>query len=202
MKNFDRGFSMFNSKTRTNLIASLLGLAVIGLSPAAFAESGAFLGASVGTATVSADVPDPIDPGFADINFDEDDFAWKVYGGYAWDLPILDLGVELGYFDLGSPSVDFAGDEFGIGVSGYSAFVLAGVNLGPVGLFIKGGMASWDADLLLAGLRGSESGSDPAYGVGLRLTFGSLEVRGEYEVFDIENADDVYMASLGLAWRF
>jgi outer membrane immunogenic protein len=193
---------MFKSKTRTTMIASLLGLAVLSLSPAAFAESGPFIGASVGTATVSADVPDPIDPGFADINFDEDDFAWKVYGGYAWDLPILDLGVELGYFDLGSPSADVVGEKVGISVSGYSAFALAGVNLGPVGLFIKGGIASWDANLLIADLRGSDSGSDPAYGIGLRLTFGSLEVRGEYENFDIADADDVYMATLGLAWRF
>ena len=60
---------MFNSKTRTKLIASLLGLAVFSLSPMAFADSGPFLGGSVGTATVSADVPDP---GFGnDINFDE-----------------------------------------------------------------------------------------------------------------------------------
>jgi outer membrane immunogenic protein len=202
MQNIDRGFNMFNSKTHGNLIVSLLGLAALSLSPAAFADSGAFIGASVGTATVSADVPDPIDPGFADINFDEDDFAWKVYGGYAWDLPVIDLGVELGYFDLGSPSTDVGGLPVGISVSGYSAFALAGVNLGPVGLFIKGGMASWDADLQIADLRGSEDGSDPAYGVGLRLTFGSLEVRGEYEVFDIDDADDVYMATLGLAWRF
>ena len=193
---------MFNSKIRSNMIVSLLSLAILSLSPAAFAESGPFIGASVGTATVSADVADPTDPGFADINFDEDDFAFKVYGGYAWDLPVLDLGVELGYFDLGSPSASVGAETVGISVSGYSAFALAGVNLGPVGLFLKGGMASWDADLLIADLSGSESGSDPAYGVGLRLTFASLEVRAEYEVFDIDDADDVYMATLGLAWRF
>ena len=193
---------MFNSKIRSNMIASFLGLVVLGLSPAVFAESGPFIGASVGTATVSANLADPIDPGFADINFDEDDFAWKVYGGYAFDLPVLDFGLELGYFDLGSPSVDVLGQELGIAVTGYSAFALAGVNLGPVGLFIKGGIASWDADLVIADLRGSESGSDPAYGVGLRFTFASLEVRGEYEVFDIADADDVFMATLGLVWRF
>ena len=89
MLNTDRGFTMFNSKTRNTLIASLLGLAVFSLSPAAFADSGPFLG-----------------------------------------------------------------------------------------------------------------GSDPAYGVGLRFTLGSIEIRGEYEVFDIEDADDVYMASAGLVWRF
>jgi len=191
---------MTNSKARSKLIASLLGLTVLSLSPAAFADSGLFIGASAGTATVSAVVPDP---GFGnDIDFDEDDFAWKVFGGYALDLPVIDLGVEIAYFDLGSPTVDILGDEAGISISGYSAFALAGVNLGPVGLFIKGGMASWDADLVIAGLRGSEDGSDPAYGAGLRLTFGSVEVRGEYEVFDIDDADDVYMATLGLVWRF
>jgi hypothetical protein len=193
---------MSNSKTSSNLIASLLGLAVLSLSPAAFADTGPFIGASVGTATVSADVPDPIDPGFADINFDEDDFAWKIYGGYAWDLPVIDLGVELGYFDLGSPTFGAGAEQVGISVSGLSAFALLGVNLGPVGIFVKGGMASWDADLVSGDLSGSEDGSDPAYGVGLRLTFGSLEVRGEYEIFDIDDADDVYMATLGLAWRF
>lgn len=202
MINIDRGFTMFNSKIRSNMIISLLSLALLSLSPAAFAESGPFIGASVGTATVSADVADPTDPGFADINFDEDDFAFKVYGGYAWDLPVIDFGVELGYFDLGSPSASVGAETVGISVSGYSAFALAGVNLGPVGLFLKGGMASWDADLLIANLTGSDSGSDPAYGVGLRLTFASLEVRAEYEIFDVADADDVYMATLGLAWRF
>jgi hypothetical protein len=191
---------MFNSKTRTNLLASLLGLAIFSLSPAAFADSGFFVGGSAGSATVSADFPDP---GFGnDVNFDEDDFAWKVFGGYAFDLPVIDLGVEIGYFDLGSPSVDTLTGEYGASVSGVSAFALAGVNLGPVGLFIKGGMTSWDADLVIADLPVAEDGSDPAYGVGLRLTFGSLEVRGEYEVIDIADADDVYMASLGLVWRF
>ncbi len=191
---------MFNSKTRTTLIASLLGLGVLSLSPSAFADSGPFIGASVGNAAVSAELADP---GIgSDINFDEDDFAWKVYGGYAFDLAVIDFGLELGYFDLGSPSADVLGENVGIAVSGFSAFALAGVNLGPVGLFIKGGLASWDADLVIADLRASEDGSDPAYGAGLRFTVGSVEIRGEYEVFDIDDADDVYMGTLGLAWRF
>ena len=191
---------MFKSTLRSNLIGSLFGLAILGMSSTAIADSGFFLGGSVGTATVSADVPDP---GFGnDINFDEDDFAWKVYGGYAFDLPVIDLGVELGYFDLGSPTMDVAGGKAGIGVSGYEAFALLGVNLGPVGVFVKGGIASWDADIFIANVRGSEDGSDPAYGVGLRFALGSVEIRGEYEILDIENSEDVYMASAGLVWRF
>lgn len=191
---------MSDSKLSAKLIGSILVLGAFALSPAAYADSGFFIGGNVGSATVSADVPDP---GFGnDINFDEDDFAFKVYGGYAFDLPIIDLGVELGYFDLGSPTADVAGQDVGIAVSGYHAFALAGVNLGPVGLFLKAGMSSWDADLFVDDLVGGEDGSDPAYGVGLRFTLGSVEIRGEYEMYDIDDADDVYMASAGLVWRF
>jgi len=193
---------MSDSKLSAKLFGSILLFGALAASPAAVADSGPFIGASVGTATVSASLPDPLDPGFANVNFDEDDFAWKIYGGYAFDLPVIDLGVEIGYFDLGAPTASIGNDVLGISVTGYSAFALAGVNLGPVGLFLKAGMASWDADLLAGALSGSEDGSDPAYGVGLRLTFSSLEVRAEYEQLDISDADDVYMASLGLAWRF
>jgi hypothetical protein len=191
---------MFDYKNIAKTFGAILALAALGLSPAAYADSGFFLGANVGNATVSADIPDP---GFGpDINFDEGDFAWKVYGGFAFDLPVIDFGVELGYFDLGGPTMDVAGENLEIGVSGISAFALAGVNLGPVGVFLKAGMASWDADLSLAGISASEDGSDPAYGFGLRFMLGSVEIRGEYEVIDVDNTDDVYMASAGLVWRF
>ncbi|MGI9201799.1 MAG: outer membrane beta-barrel protein [Woeseiaceae bacterium] len=193
---------MISIKFLARLIASMTAAAALAFSPAAFADSGPFIGVSVGNATVSADIPDPVDPGFNDINFDDSDFAWKVHGGYAFDLPLLDLGVELAYFDLGSPTMDIADQKLGIDVTGIAAYGLAGLNIGPVGVFLKYGFAQWDAKLALAGLSASEDGSDPAYGAGLRLTFGSLEVRGEYEVIDIEDTDDVYMASLGLVWRF
>ncbi|MDH4125539.1 MAG: outer membrane beta-barrel protein [Gammaproteobacteria bacterium] len=191
---------MFDSKMCTSVLAAGLAFAALSFSPVAFADSGFFLGANVGNSSVSAEVEDP--GGGGDISFDEGDFSWKVYGGFAFDLPLIDFGVELGYFDLGGPSVDALGDELSIDVSGLSVFGLAGVNLGPVGVFAKAGVASWDAELALAGLSASEDGSDPAYGVGLRFTLGSLEIRGEYEVIDIDDVDDVYMASAGVVWRF
>ena len=119
---------MFDYKTTAKTLGSILALAALSLSPAAYADSGFFLGANVGNATVSAEIPDPFFGN--DINFDEDDFAWKIYGGYAFDLPLIDFGVELGYFDLGGPTMDVAGENLEIGVSGISAFGLAGVNLG------------------------------------------------------------------------
>jgi len=191
---------MLNSKTCTNLIAALLGLSAISLSSVASADSGFYLGGSVGNSSVSAEIPDP---GLGnDINFDDGDFAWKAFGGFVFDLPLIQLGVEAGYFDLGGPSENVLTEKAEIAISGWEAFGVAGIDLGPVGVFLKYGMVSWDADLNLGDLKGTEDGSDPAYGAGLRFMLGSLEIRGEYEVLDISDADDVSMLSAGVVWRF
>jgi len=36
----------------------------------------------------------------------------------------------------------------------------------------------------------------------MKFGVGSLEVRGEYEIYDIEDSEDVAMLSVGLVWRF
>jgi hypothetical protein len=187
------------------LFRSLLGLTVLGLSPAAFADSGFYVGGSIGSGTISADVEDPSQG--PDFNFDENDFAWKAYGGYNFDLAVIDLGIEGGYVDLGSPSGTFLGQNVEISATGWDAFALAGIELGPVGVFVKAGVISWDADFVadvpqVGRISDSDDGSDPAYGAGVRFSLGSFEIRGEYELFDIDGSDDVYLLSVGLVWTF
>ncbi len=193
------------ARPRAMLFCSLLGLTVLGLSPAAFADSGFYVGGSIGSGTISADVPDANQPGF--FNFDENDFAWKAYGGYNFDLAVIDLGIEGGYVDLGSPSGAFIGQNVEISATGWNAFALAGIELGPVGVFVKAGVISWDADFVadvpvIGRIADSDDGSDPAYGAGLRFSLGSFEIRGEYEYFDIDGSNDVYLLSAGLVWTF
>ena len=80
---------------------------------------------------------------------------------------------------------------------------LAGLELGPIGVFAKAGFIAWDADLSLDGVnQGDESGTDPAYGVGVRFSLWSAEVRAEYEYFDVGDIDDLTMVSVGVAWTF
>jgi len=180
-------------------LALAVGLASVG---DARAESGFYLGGSVGDATISADVPDgKLGDTF---KFDESDFGWKAFGGYNFDVAFMDFAIEGGYVDLGSPSgTSPLGSTLGIDVAGWDAFALAGFKLGPVGLFAKAGMISWDADSTFDGVdAGGDSGSDPAYGVGARFILGGFEIRGEYEMFDISDAQDVYMLSLGVAFKF
>ena len=70
-----------------------------------------------------------------------------------------------------------------------------------VGVFGKVGMVMWDGDLEALGETFSDDGTDPAYGIGARMKFGSLEVRAEYEIFDFDLAD-VDMLSASGVWTF
>lgn len=189
------------------LVASFVAITGLGLAGPAHAESAAYIGGSVGDATVQVDVPDAenIDNVF---EFDESDFAWKAFGGFDFDLTVVDLAIEGGYVDLGSPSgpvadIDIGEDiEIGLDVSGWDVFGLVGFELGPIGIFGKAGVISWDADTTIEAIETGDDGTDPAYGVGARFKLESFEIRGEYEYFDIDSAEEVYMLSAGVVFRF
>lgn len=174
----------------------------LSLALTAQAESGFYVGGSVGDATVQAEVPDEDNIGDV-FSFDESDFAWKAFAGYNFDLTVFDLAIEGGYVDLGAPSGDITGTSVELDLGGWDVFGLAGVQLGPIGVFAKAGLISWDIEATVEGIdAGEDDGTDPAYGVGARFSVGSFEIRGEYEMFDLDNVDDVYMLSAGVVWTF
>jgi len=166
--------------TRLRGLAALAALAGILVGPAAYADSGFYIGGSLGDADVEVN----------DFGFDESDSAWKGFAGYIVDMPVVDFGVEVAYVDLGTSSE----------MTASSAVGMAGLGYGLFGVFAKGGFVSWDTKFAVGGLL--DSGSDSAYGLGFRLTFSSVEVRAEYERFDIADIDTLDMLSLGVLWRF
>jgi len=175
--------------TRLRGLAALAALAGILVGPAAYADSGFYIGGSLGDASVEVD----------DFGFDENDSAGKVFGGFILDMPVVDFGVEAAYVDFGAPSVTGASGPYEL--DAISAFGMAGLDYGLFGFFAKAGLVKWDDKIT------RNSGSDPAYGLGFRLMFSSVEVRAEYEIFDIPNIatvdiDTVDMLSLGILWRF
>lgn len=163
------------------------------------ADSGPYIGASIGQADTDVD--------FGSGDFDDDASAWKVFGGYNFDVLLVNLGLEAAYMDFGSTS-----DQVGIGTihldtDAYAGFGVVGLDLGVIGLFAKAGMARWDMDSRVPMLgRGGDSGTDPAYGIGARFTLRSIELRAEYEYFDIDvdggGSSDLSMISAGVAWTF
>ncbi len=164
------------SLKRVRMLVICLAASFLGMPAAvvAGAESGLYIGVGVGDASVK------------DSNFDASDSAYKVFGGYNIGfIPLVDFAVEASYVDFGKPSTS-AGS---IDVSGYNAFGLAGLSFGPFGIFAKAGMLSWDSDATFGASSTSESGSDPAYGLGARLAIGSFSVRAEYEVYDLDGVD-------------
>jgi outer membrane immunogenic protein len=189
-------------KRKRYFVTLMLSLALVPLGAVQAAESGFYLGGSIGQA--SFDVPTDI----TEIpSFNEDDTGYKVFGGYNFNIGIINLGVEGGYVDFGNPSARFNTAVLSIDADGWNVWGIGGVNLGPFDVFAKVGVVSWDASISVTGLDPglgslSDSGSDPGYGLGARISFGRLAVRGEWEVYEIEDTDDVSMFSVGLAWRF
>jgi len=151
------------------------------------ADSGFFIGLGVGESTVESG------------DYSESDSAYKVLGGYNFGVvPLIDLAVEASYVHFGNPSTDVTSVE----VTGLDAFGLAGLSFGPFGIFVKAGLIDWGIDTTEGTVTNSESGTDPAYGLGARLAFGSFSVRAEYEYFDLDSDVDVGLASISAIYTF
>ena len=185
-----------NGRLPLPTVAAVL-LGFVAFSPVD-SHAGGYIGGSIGQSYIEVDTGDPTIPS----NFDEEDFGFKGFVGYEFNLPV-NLGIEASYVDFGAPSGDIAGTQIEVDANGFAAYGTIGFDLGPLGVFGKYGVISWDADLSIDGFdAGSDDGTDAAYGVGVKFGLGSVDIRGEYELFDIEDSEDVAMLSVGIVWSF
>lgn len=165
-------------------------------------QSGWYAGASAGTSVLELERGDGTANAFA---FDEEDTAWKVFGGYRWDSPSFLFAVEGGYVDLGDPPAVFPDLSVQLDAAGVTLWSLAGVNLGPCSLFAKLGGIAWGIDGVATGMttqRFDEDGVDLATGFGVRVELDALELRAEVESFDIADTESAQLLSVGLGWTF
>jgi hypothetical protein len=155
------------------------------------AESGIYLGAGAGNSNIKG----PVD----EENFDLETNGYKLILGYNFGIvPLVDLAVEGSYVDMGDESDGVTT----FSQSSLNGFGLAGLSFGPVGLFAKLGLSSWSADATARGVKKSVSGTDPVYGIGARLQIMKVSGRIEFEYYDQNNFDDVYMSSISLLYTF
>ena len=170
--------------------AALLTLPVL---PAVAADNGFYLGGSVGQANLKID--DLTDNTFADDDFDGDDLSYKLIAGIR---PLDWLGVEAAYVNFGEPEDTVLGQKLKADGDGISAFAVGFLPTGPVDLFAKVGLISWDSKI-----SGSfdDDGTDLAYGVGAQFRVLGLSIRAEYEKFDISDVD-LDMISVGVTYTF
>jgi outer membrane immunogenic protein len=177
------------------LLATSLALAVCSLPLTSWAgsESGLYIGGSIGQSSVEQEIAE-------DYTFDEEDTGYKLMLGYNFGvLPLLDLGIEADYRDFGTFESD---GVVRVDVVAYDLFGVIGVNLGPVGLFGKVGYSDSDIDSVLEDVKYTDSESATAYGVGAKVQLGSIALRAEYEVFDMDDVDDLNMLSIGATVTF
>jgi hypothetical protein len=177
---------------------------VIGATPA-MAKNGVYVGASIGQSTLE----------ITDFNLDLDNFdykadttSYKIIVGYRL---FGFFAVEGSYVDFGTLS-DATTDIEGVPVEvetdlkGLDVFAMGMLPLGIADLFAKLGVVSWDADYraLINDVSSFDSGSgtDMVYGIGAQVRFKGLAARLEVEFFDVAEADNLYLISLGATYTF
>jgi OOP family OmpA-OmpF porin len=164
-------------------IFAFLATATLAIAPAvSSAQSGPYVGGGLGYFSV--------DTG----SFDGSDTSWKLFGGYRMNQY---FATELEYIDGGSP--DDSGFE--VSVDGFNLSVLGSWPFNEqFSAFAKLGVFFWDAEFRGPG---DDSGEDFSWGIGADFNFtDNLTVRGEYQMFEIEDTDSVDLAALSLIYRF
>lgn len=162
------------------LLASTAGMA---------ADNGIYLGASIGDANID------IDQGLAQVN--SDDTGFKFIAGIR---PLDWFAVEASYVNFGEAE----DGPLAANTDGISAFGVFFLPVGPIDMFVKGGLISFTNTVELDGFGDiyREDGTDLAYGVGVQFRLLSLAVRAEYEKFDIDDVKDANMLSIGVTYTF
>lgn len=195
------------------VIATATLLALTGAWSAAQAadenDRGFYVGAGVGQFNVQIDDVD--DTNEAIERLDDDDAAWKAFGGYRFN-PYLSL--ELAYIDFGGPEDSFSSSgssgDYKVELSGFAPYIIGTLPVGPIELFAKAGYYFYDVDVTadfddLGGdvFKSSDSDEDFLYGFGIGATFFQhLNARLEYEKIDSDAVDDADALWLSAAWRF
>jgi len=179
-------------------------LALSLLATGASAQTGFYVGGGIGLTDQQVTL-DPIGDLTQIALEDRDGLAWKVFAGLNLDVPFIDLAIEAGYVDLGSPAAAVPGaSEASVDTTGFDAFAIAAWDVGPAAVFGKVGLVAWDLDVTTdpPAVDVGESGTSFAGGVGARFNFGSLQLRGEAEYFAIDEVDDSWLLSTSLVWLF
>jgi len=202
--------------------------ALLASAPAFAADdSGFYVGAGLGTFSLQSEAIS-LDAGGLEVDtgrdFDGSDFAFKILGGWQWNKYIA---FEAEYFDGGNPDdkFDFSYSDPEVEFDGQltveaetTGWIFSALGIWPLGdsfnLFAKLGFVMWDVegrgvikvpdfDIQESGSLGSESGTDFAWGLGGTWNFtDNMGVRAEYQQFELDEFNNVNLASASFIYKF
>ena len=189
------------------IAAAFSALAVAAATPA-FAQdetAGFYLGGGAGQFNAQIDDVDEVDD---TVNgWDEDDTAYKFFAGYRMNRF---LSFELDYINLGEPSgAVVPGRNIDAAVDGFAPYVIGTIPLGQwFEVYGRLGYFFYDATLGVENevddrVEFDEESEDLVYGAGIGANIGErLNIRFEYERFDLQGVDDADSLWLTAAWKF
>ena len=192
------------------LATALTVLGAAAMAPAAFSQEqtetrGFYLGGGVGQFNAGIDDVDQIDNTVD--RWSEDDTAYKFFAGYRLNRF---LGFEVAYVNLGEPSGNTVpGFNVDSSVDGFAPYVVGTLPLGPYfEAYGRLGYYFYDAttgvtDTLDNRVEFDEESQDLVWGAGIGANLGEkVNLRFEYERFDLKGLDDADALWLTAAWRF
>ncbi|HSG98377.1 MAG TPA: porin family protein [Woeseiaceae bacterium] len=160
------------------------------------ADSGLFIGGSVGSTTLDESIDGTV--------FDDNATAFRLVTGYQFgDM----LGLEIGYQDFGELDETVDGPipvQASISADGWTAGATLDLPLGDrFSLFGRAGYFFWDADVVVDGLAVDVPGDEnPYFGAGARLNLGSnFSLIGDWSRFELDDLD-TDVISIGFQYRF
>jgi len=183
-------------KSKTLWLASLAAASMV-IPGIAAADSGPYIGGSIGSAT--------FDDGFDDVNLDANSSAYRIVGGFQFgDL----FGLEIGYQDFSDLDeivvVGPISSLTRIAAEGWTAGGTLDLPLSDnFSLFGRAGVFFWDVDVSIDGFSiDVPSDENPYYGAGARLKVSSnLSLIGDWSRFELNDVD-TDVISIGLQYRF
>lgn len=190
------------------IASAVAALVVAAAAPAAYAQdenAGWYLGGGVGQFNAQIDDIDDVDATVDD--WDNDDTAYKLFAGYRMNNF---LAFELAYMNLGEPSGSVVpGVNFDAAVDGFAPYVVGTIPLGNwFEVYGRLGYYFYDATLGVENeidgrVEFDEESEDLVYGAGVGAKIGEkLNIRFEYERFDLQGVDDADSLWLTAAWKF
>jgi OOP family OmpA-OmpF porin len=189
----------------TAALATLSLAAVPAFSQTQTETSGWYLGGGVGQFNAQIDDVDQVDNAID--KWDEDDTAYKVFGGYRFNRF---LSFEADYINLGKPSgAVVPGFNLDQSVDGFAPYVIGTIPIGPwFEVYGRLGYYFYDANQRQRSeangdLQFDEESQDLVWGGGIGANIGEkLNLRLEYERYDLKRLDDADSLWLTAAWRF
>lgn len=185
---------------RSKHLAATALLALLLAAPAVQAGQ-PYAGGSLGRASLEGS-PADLDLEF---DFEGDDTGYKLFGGYRF---FRYLAIEASVFDLGNIEDSVLGFTVQADLKGLDAYAVGVLPAGRVVQFFgKAGYARWEFEAAIFDdverLTRNDSGTDFTYGIGATFRLNRhLALRAEWEVFELESADNLSFASVGIEIGF